>query len=80
MPNWENVSVKTANGGDELLKDGTGSGGEKDFACGKFGSEKRPKKGDKYHITATPEEGTFAMDWTATCTFSGETSAFKVQD
>ncbi|MDW9670319.1 hypothetical protein GOB27_27655 [Sinorhizobium meliloti] len=79
MSAWENVSVKHADGGDHLLEGGTGSGGEREFACGKFASNKHPKKGDQYHITATPEGEVFAMDWTATCTFAGETSEFKVE-
>ncbi|WP_164497517.1 hypothetical protein [Sinorhizobium medicae] len=79
MSDWEQVSVKHAGGEDHLLENGTGSGSETVFACGKFDSKNRPKKGDKYHITATPKDEIFAMDWTATCTFSGETSEFKVE-
>ncbi|AWI61651.1 hypothetical protein [Sinorhizobium fredii] len=77
MSDWEQVFVNHANGGNYLLQNGTGSGGEKEFACGKFPSDSRPRKGDQYHITATPKHEIFAMNWTATCTFSGETSEFK---
>ncbi|MBX5041255.1 hypothetical protein HJB51_10710 [Rhizobium lentis] len=79
MSDWKDVSVKPAHESVNLLEGGTGSGGEKEFACGKFPSDKHPKEGKKYDISATPKGGIFAMDWTATCTFAGETSEFKVE-
>jgi hypothetical protein len=78
MAEWTNVSVTPVGGQQSLLENGTGHGGESVFACSKFGKDSRPVKNQKYDIVATPENEHFPMDWTATCTFSGETSEFKV--
>jgi hypothetical protein len=48
------------------------------FACGDFPETSRPVKGAIYNIIALADGDQFPMDWDSTCTFSGETSEFKV--
>jgi hypothetical protein len=77
MPaNWNDVIVKPQAGGASLLQNGTGSGEMNKFACGKFAANTRPTVNVQYSIQATPDGEQFPMDWTAKCTFSGETSEF----
>ncbi|MCP4425495.1 MAG: hypothetical protein GY803_13460 [Chloroflexi bacterium] len=79
MSNWVNVIVRTIDGRNTLLNNGTGSGAMDVFACSKFPNGSRPTKGVEYEIQAQDEDDIFPIEWRSTCTFSSETSEFKQQ-